>query len=185
MNEIEKVEKLREKVNVSYADAKRALAQSNWDILDAVILLEQEGIVFESEPKTSHYTSKAETSNEAKSELPPHKGESFYEMLGRLGRWLGKIINIGNTNYFAVEKNGEDVFAIPVTVFVLLAVFCFWAVIPLLIVGLFFGLRYSLRGPNLEKNSINTAIHKATDVAAEIKEEFKNSTNKNEHKDEK
>jgi len=180
MNEIEKVEKLREKANVSYADAKRALEQSNWDILDAVILLEQEGIVFDSEPKTSHYTSRNETSSEQQSEAPPHKGESFGDILARFGRWLGKVINIGNTNSFAVEKNREDVFSIPVTVFVVLTVFCFWVVIPLLIVGLFFGLRYSFRGPNLGKDSINSAMSKATDVATDIKEEIMNGTNKEE-----
>ena len=43
MDMFEKVEKLREKANVSYEEAKEALERSNGDILDAMILLEKEG----------------------------------------------------------------------------------------------------------------------------------------------
>ena len=43
MTELEKVEKLIEKSNVSYAEAKDALAASNGDILDALIYLENRG----------------------------------------------------------------------------------------------------------------------------------------------
>lgn len=180
MNEFEKVEKLREKANVSYADAKRALEQCNWDMLDAVILLEQEGVVFESEPKTSHYSSKSQSSQESYSEPPPNRGESFKDLLARIGRFICKILDIGNTNFFVVVKNGQEVFSVPVTVLVILTIFCFYVVIPMLIFGLCFGLRYSLRGPNLGKESINAAMGKATDVVADIKEEIKNSTNKDE-----
>jgi len=37
------VETLREKANVSYEEAKAALEASNWDLLDAIVLLEGEG----------------------------------------------------------------------------------------------------------------------------------------------
>ena len=43
MDNFEKVEKLVEKAGVSYADAKRALEQANGDLLDAMIILEQDG----------------------------------------------------------------------------------------------------------------------------------------------
>ena len=45
MDNFEKVEKLREHANVSYEEAKQALENSNWDILDAMIYLEQSGKV--------------------------------------------------------------------------------------------------------------------------------------------
>ena len=38
MDNFEKVEKLREHANVSYEEAKQALENSNWDILDAMSL---------------------------------------------------------------------------------------------------------------------------------------------------
>lgn len=43
MENYEKVEKLRERANVSYEEAKEALEQNNWDILDAMIALEKSG----------------------------------------------------------------------------------------------------------------------------------------------
>ena len=43
MDNFEKVEKLREKANVSFEEAKAALEESNWDLLDAMIVLEKQG----------------------------------------------------------------------------------------------------------------------------------------------
>ena len=43
MTELEKVEKLREKANVSFAEAKEALDNTGGDILDALIYLEKQG----------------------------------------------------------------------------------------------------------------------------------------------
>ena len=51
MNEYEKVEKLREKANVSYEEAKAALEKCNWDLLDAIVLLEREGKIFVIRPQ--------------------------------------------------------------------------------------------------------------------------------------
>ena len=39
MDHFEMVEKLRAKANVSYEEAKAALEASDWDILDALVLL--------------------------------------------------------------------------------------------------------------------------------------------------
>ena len=39
MEHLEKVEKLRERANVSYEDAKEALEASEWDLLDAMVYL--------------------------------------------------------------------------------------------------------------------------------------------------
>lgn len=45
MDNFEKVEKLVEKTGVDYAKAKEALEKSEWDMLDAVIYLEAEGLI--------------------------------------------------------------------------------------------------------------------------------------------
>ena len=59
MDNLEKVERLREKADVTYDEAKRALEACNWDMLDAMIYLEALGKV----KKTSDsgvYSSKVE-----------------------------------------------------------------------------------------------------------------------------
>ena len=45
MDNFEKVERLREKADVTYDEAKRALEACNWDMLDALIYLETLGKV--------------------------------------------------------------------------------------------------------------------------------------------
>ena len=43
MDNLEKVEKLRERANVSYEEARTALEENNWDLLDAMVALEKAG----------------------------------------------------------------------------------------------------------------------------------------------
>ena len=43
MDKLEKVEKLRERANVSYEDARTALEENGWDLLDAMVALEKSG----------------------------------------------------------------------------------------------------------------------------------------------
>ena len=59
MDNFEKVERLREKADVTYDEAKRALEACNWDMLDALIYLETLGKVKKSSVTTYH-SSKAE-----------------------------------------------------------------------------------------------------------------------------
>ena len=55
MDHFEMVEKLRAKANVSYEEAKAALEKSDWDMLDALVLLESEGKVKDA-PEAKEYT---------------------------------------------------------------------------------------------------------------------------------
>ena len=43
MEQLEKVERLREKTGCTYEEAKAALEASNWDMLDAIVYLENQG----------------------------------------------------------------------------------------------------------------------------------------------
>ncbi|MBO5256257.1 MAG: UBA/TS-N domain protein, partial [Clostridia bacterium] len=54
MEHIEMVERLHEKANISYTDAKDALERSGWDMLEALVLLEREGKI---DPLTASTTS--------------------------------------------------------------------------------------------------------------------------------
>ena len=55
MDNFEKVERLVEKANVSFEDAKAALDEANGDLLDAMIILEKRGKV--KGPEQSEYVS--------------------------------------------------------------------------------------------------------------------------------
>ena len=50
MENLEKVEKLRKKADISYEEAKEILEECDWDLLDAVIKLESMGKLGGSDP---------------------------------------------------------------------------------------------------------------------------------------
>ena len=58
MEMLEKVERLREKANVTYEEAKAALEQTGGDLLDAMVLLERQGKV--KEPAQSTFSTEYE-----------------------------------------------------------------------------------------------------------------------------
>ena len=69
MDQLEKVDKLRERANVSYEEAKEALEASNWDLLDAMVYLEKHG--------------KQSLLNRKPHPLPPRKLPSMYRLRKR------------------------------------------------------------------------------------------------------
>ncbi len=176
MATLEQVEKLREKANVSFEEAKAALDASNGDLLDAIILLEKQGKI--SPPAGGGYYNSSNTASEEKERAKEEKGsearrgESFSEMMRRFGQFCARLVGKGNRNYFEAEKNGKVIISVPVTVLVLGVIFFFWFVLPLSIVGLFFGFRYRFRGDDLGRDSVNKVMDSATDTAEDIKRSF-------------
>ena len=180
MSTIEQIEKLREKADVTYAEAKAALDAASGDMLDAIINLENQGKVKAPENGGSFTTSQQQDDDGREKQKPrkdKESGESFSAMMGRFFRWCCKIIAKGNTYMFEVKRHGETVLPIPVTVMVLLLLFAFWAVIPLLVIGLFFGCRYYFSGPDLEKTGVNKVLDAAADAAEGIKKDVSGSEN--------
>ena len=182
MTNFEMVETLREKANVSYEEAKDALEQSNWDLLDAMLLLEKAGKV---NPGSARYSTKPEEEAEAPEGGRKRRdgGEGARGALKWLGQSFCKLLRIGNANAFVVSRRGEELFSLPVTVFVVLMIFGFWFMFAALAVGLFCGARYSFRGPNLGKPSINEAMDRAAEAAETVKKEFRAHSEAVEHRE--
>ena len=176
MATLEQVEKLRDKANVSFEDAKAALDATDGDLLEAIILLEKQGKVpppggggFYSSSSGGSEEPGAGDSSQRASEK---KGETFGDMMRRFGRFCGKIFNICNTNYLEAEKNGGIVLSVPVTAVILLLIFLFWLVVPLFLISLFFGFRYRFRGSDFGRDSVNKVMDSATDKAEDLKRSF-------------
>jgi hypothetical protein len=161
---IEQVEKLKKYTGVSYAQAKEALEQTNGDILEAVILLEKQQKIQPQGEKIVVETKGEEKKNDfEKNEKKPKESE-VNETFRDLGRFLKDLLHKGNTNRFDVIKDKKVVMMIPMTLFVLLILFAFWFMLPLLVIGLFFGYGYRFSGADLEKTNVNEAVDKVTDV---------------------
>ncbi|MBR3017724.1 MAG: DUF4342 domain-containing protein [Clostridia bacterium] len=168
MDHFEMVEKLRTKANVSYEEAKAALEASDWDILDALVLLESEGKVNSGEVKPEYTTQeKAETKSAYTAGSETKAG--FSEGLSKMWAWIKKLFNLGNTNQFVIRRHNEELISMPITVMAILMI-VFWPFsLIVLFVGLFLGARYSFRGPNINSN-VNEVMDKAQNKAASVVE---------------
>lgn len=188
MATMEHVEKLREKANVSYAEAKAALDACGDDLLEALLYLERQGKVNPPEHGGT-YSSKGEREEKRgdKAEAPGQdqpKRESFSEMMGRFFRWARGLFVKGCENLFEVRRGDSQIISMPVLVLILLVIFCFWIVVPLLIVGLFFGCRYRFHGRDVEKTSVNKVMESAENAAETLKTDIKEATDKNRERNE-
>lgn len=176
MDNFEKVEKLKERADVSYEEAKDALEKSNWDILDAIIYLEQSGKVKQG---ASGYTTRSSQKDvDFDFDKKEEKKVGLGELCGRFFSWCGRWLEKGNNNSFCVERKGKEVFRMPITVLVLLFLFSAGMVIWLLIIGLFFSMRYRFAGPDVAAVDINRAFDSAADAAESIKSEFSDTVAK-------
>ena len=144
MDHLEMVEKLREKANVSYEEASAALEKCNWDLLDALLMLEGEGRLHRDNdaPKKEEYTTRVQPKPEKKAN---HGGFAM------LMRGLAQAIRRLNTVQRLIKKNGEVL---------LLIIISIWAVGIVAVVAMFFGYRFAVKGLSFD-DSVNAAMDKA------------------------
>lgn len=175
MATIEQVERLREKANVTYDEAKAALEACNNDLLDAIIYLEKQGKV---KGEGGFYSSASSSKSRSSAEIPTEESEEekpgFSDLLRRFGRLCMKLVRKGNENILEIYRNGELRTSMPVNVLVLLLIVAFWITIPLLILGLFFGFRYRFNGPDLGRNVVNDPMDSVANAAQELKNSISN-----------
>lgn len=179
MNEFEKVEKLTQKANVTYEEAKEALDACNGDLLDAMIYLEKSGKV--EAPKSESVTTRAEdnclpcvieTANDKEGKKKCNKNwkEDFKK---GLRKFWDALLN----NEFFIKKDGKIVFSLPLFAALLIFLFTFHVSTIAIIVSLFFGVRYGFMGKD-DLSKVNEAIDKvgavAESVTEKVKEEFSN-----------
>lgn len=183
---IEQVEKLRQYAEISYEEAKVALEKTNGDILEALIQLEQQGKAKSPEgggrfvSKTEFFGEEEKTGAKSKgqSDGSGQKGSSFGDSVKRFFSWLGKIIQKGNVNVLQVRRHNEDIINLPLTILVLLLLFGFWAIIPIMIIGLFFSFTYSFEGPDIGNEKVNKVMDDVAKAAEDIKNDIKNDQGK-------
>ena len=185
MTELEKVEKLREKADVTLAEAKEALDNSGGDILDALIFLEENGKAitpasggFFSGADLPVKTESASSGNNKSKDQSGGSGEDFTDLLKRFGAFCLKLFNKGLSNYLEVTKGDQHLFSCPVLLLVLLLLFFFWITIPLFVISLFCGFRYRFSGEDLGKESVNSVMDSAAVAVDDVKRSFAESANK-------
>ena len=172
MENLEKVELIREKCNVSYEEARDALNACDGDVLDAIVMLEQE------HGTTKRMASDIPPAPEAAYELPEAAAGAGTAGSGtsraasvwkRFCTRCKELWNAGMEMTFVAERKDEQVFALPMAVMVLGLLF--WgATLWLLVIGLFFGFHYRIEGGSKAAQTVNDAMDKAAEAADSIKE---------------
>ena len=163
MDHLEMVEKLREKANVTYEEARDALEACDWDLLDALLLLESSGRLNEMEEAAySTREQKTEEKPETKTRKPRENG-----LIATLLHGLGTLIKKGNAVSVLIKKNGETRLTLPLTVVVIALVFMFWWILIAAAVAMIFGYRYAIQGLTIDE-SVNSAMDKAGDFVDNV-----------------
>ena len=99
---LEQVDKVRERCNVSYAEAKEALVNSDGDILEAIIYLEQK-------QKDNVFN------NDDSGESQNNWDSAFNSMsIDEIKNMIKNLIEKGNVTRIKIKKNDEEILDIPV-----------------------------------------------------------------------
>ncbi len=203
---LEQVEQLRTKADVTYEEARQALEAANGDLLDAVILLELQGKVKppvaavraareqnETRGESVQNDAGAATVDNASPDGGPAKEEKKItghregqtdagSMFKTFFAWVKRQIQAGNRNNFVVMRTDRTMLTLPITALVLLSIFFFWAVVVLIVIGLFCGFRYSFAGPDIRGDAANTILHSAADAADTLRRDVGAAINKDKPK---
>ena len=177
MEKLEKVELVREKTGVTYQEAKEALEACDYDVLDAVVMLEQAGKT--TERKTADVPPAPEAAYELPEAVEAAPGAEPKAAQPRTAKaanaWkrfcakCKELWDAGLEMTFIAERQGEELLALPVAIVVLGLLF--WgASLWLLVVGLFLGCRYRIEGKGKVAETVNDAMDKAADAADSVKE---------------
>ena len=173
MERNEMIEVLMGKANVSREEAQEVLEICNWDLLDSVIYLERRGKVENNETTTIIEVKAEEQEKKEENKKHEEKFGGIGEVIGRMFKFLGKFIRKGNENFFEVRKESEKPIRISLTISLLLLIFLSVPTIVLLVVGLFCGYKYSISGPSMNYDGVNTVFEEVSKSADTIKKDFK------------
>ena len=181
MDKLEKVERLRERANVSYEEAAMALEEANGDLLDALVILERQGKT--KSPEQSTYSTSYE---EQKDYVPVRDQLILTEQAAKEDRprsgfreAVRKFFRILRDNSLIVSRHEKEFIRLPLWLLaIVLLITGLWkAAIVVVIISLFFHFRYSFGGKD-QLNEANEFMEKAGSAADHIKEEFQNNTEK-------
>ena len=191
MDNLEKVVQLVDKTGCSYVDAKRALEEHDWNLLDAIVALEDEGKVNTS---SANYTS-AETKEAPKSgtyvepeviraeEAEHMKPDEFrQEKQGSYGKgnfgddarhygqqakgaakgFFTRVKEALTQNYMTIfGRGGNQILRLPMWVLLIIMLGWFWGTIGLALVLMLFGCRFHFEGKDFGKINVNDTFDRA------------------------
>ena len=195
MDHLEKVEELVAKAGCSYADAKEALEKTDWNMLDAIIVLEQAGKAEKTsasfstdssaEPEAFVTSQAVQTTYSDNSEAEQEGTERFEQKpRAEKGRFRDACKHFFVTakqvltmNFVTIfSRNGNQLVHIPIWVALIPLLIWFWGVVILCLALMVLGCRFHFEGRDFGKTGINETIDRASkaayDAGQKVKQEF-------------
>lgn len=148
---LELIEKLKEKVNISYADAKEALEKCNGDLVDALIYVEKE--------------------NKIKAAPEEKKTSGFWDTIKR-------GVKRCNATRLVISKNDETILNISLTIFIILGLIATPFVLVLLLLLLFTGHKFRVKTAEFNEAKINKTFDDISDAASKVTDKVTEIINK-------
>lgn len=175
------VDKLQHKTNISYEEAKDALENSNWDILDAMLYLEKCNII--EKPSISIFCTNEHTNNSANHGEVMNisentQGNNKKNTHEGIFEAVCKAIDTCNNIFIEIKKSGRILLKLPLTVIILLFLFTFWLIIPLTIVALFFDIEFLVSAKRINIDKVNKVLSDLSMKIQIIKNKFKKGDDK-------
>lgn len=162
---LEKIDIIRERTGVSYAEAKEALEQCNGDVVDTLIYFEQ--MTEEVEDK--------------------HMNE-FFTTIEEFKDWLKETIRVGNVTRIKIKKDDRTIVDVPVNAGIAAGVFAMlWP--PLIAIGMLTAVvtkitvEITKNDGSVEivntiiKSAVNDISNKVNEVTEEVKDKVFNKEN--------
>jgi len=169
---LEQVERLREKANVSYSQAKAALEHTGGDLLEAIIYLERQGQTTPPQNEGVYATQTQANSREVLDQaLTASQAQDTRTFLEKLVDLLRDLLHRGLINSLTVSREGDTLVAIPLVITLALLLIAPWVTVPLLIVGLVIGCQYSFTGADVEKEPVIKAMDTFNGAVARVRQQ--------------
>ena len=138
MEHMDMIDKLKEKAGITREEAADALTRANWDMLEALVILEREG-------RIAPLTSSVVTSAGYAGQNAGTRGTASGTAGGRKNGGTLKNLARNSVLYsFIVRRNDRVIISLPVLVFIIILLAAFQLTVVAILVGLFCGCRYSL-----------------------------------------
>ena len=175
MDDLEKVETIRTKCNVSYTDAKAALDAADGNVLDAIISCSSRRA--KTETTSAHAATESAPVDEPSAEMvaaqvayeKSSEKTDFSKKMDSVWEYLKKLFRLSLDTKFIATRRDAIILNIPILI-PIVALFAWGATIWLMLIGLFFGMRYRIDSDGDVPGSINNLMDSAADAADGIKQ---------------
>lgn len=167
---LEKVERVAEMTGASYADARAALEETGWDMLSAVVLLEEQG---KAERRTARCSTGKDGEDTGISAEMARTQKQWRQDTRKVGVSEGAAAAWRKVRDFLlvkliVERDGTQLAVIPMFLVIVALLVLHCVALVAVLVSLFFGVRYRFDGLDAVTIDVNDAMGKVADMAESV-----------------